>query len=221
MTQAPRHTTLVLGVVGGIGSGKSRVARGLAGPDGELVDADALAHEVLATPEGAAFCRERFGARRPDVIGPDGSPDRTVLAELCFDPEDGAGALADLEGWIHPRVRERIRASLAAARARGLPLLVLDVPLLLENNAQHGLADACDLIVFVDVDEAAREARVRATRGWAPGELARREAAQLPLAEKRRRADRILSNYGTLEDLDRRTAALRAELMDAPEPRHD
>ncbi|HED65654.1 MAG TPA: dephospho-CoA kinase [Planctomycetes bacterium] len=212
MSTSEPSPTLVLGVVGGIASGKSYVARALAGTDGMLIDADRIAHEVLASPEGAAFCRERFGERRPDVLGPDSLPSRQVLAELCFDPRDGEANRRALEGWIHPRVRERIRASSSAARRAGLRVLVLDVPLLLENNSQHGLADACDRIVFVDADEQVRDARARATRGWTAGELARREAAQLPLAEKRRRADHVLSNHGTLEDLDRKIAALRAEL---------
>ena len=79
-------STLVLGVLGGIASGKSTVARALAGPDGRVLSADAEAHRVLAEPETRAFLRERFG---PEVLTPDGV-DRERLAQRIFDPEHGA-----------------------------------------------------------------------------------------------------------------------------------
>ena len=205
-THAPSVRSRVLGVLGGISSGKSRVARGLAGPGGLVIDADRLAHEELATPAGAAFVRERFGA---EALGYDGLPSREALARLVF---SDAEARRSLEGWIHPRVRARIMERLGDARAAGVRTIVLDVPLLLENDAHHGLARACDHLVLVDADETIRGERARRTRGWAPDEVARREFAQLPLAEKRRRADHVLTNNGTLEELDAAIDALRAEL---------
>lgn len=202
----PAPPTRVWGVLGGIGSGKSAVARLLAGPGGRVLDADAIAHGVLASPEVSALVRERFGA---DVLGPDGSPDRKRLAEVIFsDP----GARAVLEGWTHPRVRATILARLEEARASGVARVVLDVPLLLENDAEHGFAALCDALIFVEAPEAERERRVRSTRGWGEGELARRQAAQLPLSEKRDRADFILRNDGSEEDLERAVGALLQEL---------
>ena len=187
---------LCLGVMGGIASGKSTVGQLLAGPEGVILDADRLAREALESDAGRAFLRERFG---PDSLGPDGKPDREALARKIFsEPE----ARADLEGWIHPRVRERIRAGLEGARTRGVRRVVLDVPLLLENNEQHGLADLCDFLIFVDSNPDERDARARERRGWSEGEVARREAAQLPLEEKRERAHFVIRNRGSLEDLD-------------------
>jgi dephospho-CoA kinase len=177
-------------VLGGIASGKSRVAELLAGPRGVVVDADRLAHEVLDEPAVRERIRARFGA---DAFGQGGGVDRARLARLVFgDPP----ARAALEAWVHPRVRERNAAALARARQEGAPRVVLDVPLLLENASQHGLLDLCDRLVFVDAPAEARERRAMAQRGWAAGELARREAAQLPLGEKRARADHVIENDG-------------------------
>ena len=85
-----RPATLVLGLVGGLASGKSTVARFLAGPGGLVIDADALAHAVLDSPEVTRCVRQRFG---PDLIGADGKPDRTALAALVFAPEGGAAGI--------------------------------------------------------------------------------------------------------------------------------
>lgn len=207
--QPPRRrprAPIVLGVLGGIASGKSRVAAGLAGPQGVVIAADALAHAALAAPEVRSEVAAAFG---PGVLGADGAVDRAALAAIVFrDPE----ARRRLEGWIHPWVRARISTALEDARREGRPRVVLDVPLLLENDAEHGLARACDHLVFVDVDAATRDARAVTTRGWEAGEVARREAAQLPLSEKRRRADVVVANDGSLRDLDAAIAAALAEL---------
>jgi dephospho-CoA kinase len=197
-------TTTVFGVLGGIASGKSAVARALAGPQGRVLDADRSAHEVLASDEGRARVLARWG---PGVLAPDGRPDRARIAERVF---DRPAELAWLEGWIHPAVRVRMHAELEAARAAGVPRVALDVPLLLENDAAHGLVARCDALVFVDAPAALREERARRSRGWAAGELARREALQLPLATKRARAQHVIENNGSLADLEAAVARLLA-----------
>jgi dephospho-CoA kinase len=85
-------------------------------------------------------------------------------------------ARAELEAQVHPLVRTALRDGIEQARARGVPVVVLDVPLLLENEAAHHLTDACDALVFVDADAKVREERARARRG--PPSIARREALQ-------------------------------------------
>ena len=194
----PAPPPLVIGVLGGIASGKSAAARLIAGLDGLVLDADRIAHEALASDEVTALVAERFGLEALDPSS--GRPDRARLAKIAFeDPE----ARRSLERWIHPRVRDRIRAELDAARERGIPRVVLDVPLLLENAAEPGLARRCHVLVFVDADDRRREERAIRRRGWSQGEVARRESAQLPLGEKRRRADFVLSNRGSEQDLER------------------
>lgn len=197
-------STTVYGVLGGIASGKSAVARALAGPEGVVLDADRMAHEVLASEEGRARVLARWGA---GVLGPEGRPDRARIGERVF---GRPAELAWLEGWIHPAVRVRMHAELEAARAAGVPRVALDVPLLLENDAGHGLVARCDVLVFVDAPEALREERVRRARGWAAGELCRREALQLPLETKRARAHHVIQNQGDLAELSAAVARLLA-----------
>lgn len=187
-------TPVVLGVLGGIASGKSAVAARLAGPDGTVISADALAHEALA--ELASRVEAELG---PGLLDPDGRVDRTALARRVF---DDAEARSRLEGWIHPRVRARILAVLAEAEEQGVPRVVLDVPLLLENDAQHGLVARCHHLVFVDAPLAERDRRAVEHRGWEPGEVQHREATQLPLETKRSRADLVVENKGGLEELN-------------------
>ena len=201
----------MIGVLGGIASGKSKAAELLAGPDGLVLDADRLAHEVLASDEVTAKVRARFG---PDALNAEGRPDRAALGRLAFsDPE----ARLALERWIHPGVRAMIRARLEQARAQGVPRVVLDVPLLLENDESSALTQLCDALVFVECDDAER-ARRAASRGWDPGELARREAAQLPLHVKQARADAVLSNDGSLDELRTAAEAVLAALLGEPPP---
>lgn len=208
----PVGQSLVVGVLGGISSGKSVAARLLAGPEGRVVDADAIAHEVLRSPEVVALVRERFGE---DALDEAGLPDRDRLARRVFAREGGEEARRTLEGWIHPRVRARILEALGEARGAGVPRIVLDVPLLLENEARHGLVGECDVLVFVETGADERDRRARSTRGWAAGELARRESAQIPLDEKRRRADYVVHNNGSLEDLERAVGEVLAEITAA------
>lgn len=206
---APTARPRILGVLGGIASGKSAVARLLAGQEGLVLSADALAHAALDSAEVRARVRARFGA---EVLGPDGRVDRAALARLVFAPGAGAAARAELESWIHPLVRDRIHARLEEARVAGVPRVVLDVPLLLENDAQHGLARLCDVLVFVDVPDDERDRRAQRERGWAPGEVFRREATQLPLADKARRAHHVLKNHRGLPELEHAVQELLARL---------
>lgn len=186
----------VIGVLGGIASGKSAAARLLAGSGGVVLDADAHARAALEDPSTASWLRERFG---PEVLDADGRPDREAIARVVFaDPE----ARTDLEGWIHPTVRARLRAGLDEARAAGRSPIVLDIPLLLENDADHGLAGECDFLVFIETDADHRDRRAQERRGWAPGEVARRERLQIPLEEKRSRARHVIDNRADLSALE-------------------
>jgi len=198
------HRTTVFGLLGGIAAGKSLVAALLAGPGGLVLDADRMAHEELESPAGRQRLVERYGS---SVLTPAGAIDREFLARHAFSK---AGERRWLEGWIHPAVRVRIGAQLSAARDRGVACVVLDVPLLLENDAQHHLVAACNALVFVDASAEVREHRARQSRGWPPGELARREAAQLDLDEKRARADHVVTNEGPREALDEVVRRIRA-----------
>lgn len=169
---------LVIGVVGGICSGKSTVAR-LFGQLGAVVlDADAAAGDVLAGKEVRGAIRERWGE---GVFDDDGTLNRAAVSRTVFgDDPQSAVERAFLEGLVHPRVRESFDSAIAECRQRGVPAVVLDVPLLVEA----GWHTACDVIVYISSAPADRRRRA-AERGWPPGELNRREATQLAVERKK------------------------------------
>lgn len=190
------HRPVVIGVLGGIASGKSLVARILGERGAVVLDADALARAALDRPEVAATIARSFGR---GVLAPGGGVDREALARAVFADSE---RLSQLESIVHPLVRAQLDAALEQALREGAsPAVVLDVPLLLESSP---LARRCDLLLFVESDAADRRRRASGSRGWAPGELARREARQLALPEKRGRADVVLVNDGTEAQLRER-----------------
>jgi dephospho-CoA kinase len=188
----------VLGLLGGVGGGKSTVAQMMRRRGLLVLDADAEARAVVELPEVIAALARRFGR---EVLDGRGALDLAALASRAF---ADAAATADLNALVHPRVRERLLAALDAAGARPA---VLDVPLLLESP----LAARVTRWILIESPEETREARV-AGRGWAPGERARREAHQADLAVKRRRADHVLENSGSLEHLEQQVDALLRQI---------
>ncbi len=199
-------SSALLAVLGGVASGKSTVACMLAGPDGVVLSADKAAHLVLALPETLAWLAENFG---PGVLDSAGQADRKFLADQIFRDPDQRKRLED---WIHPRVRARIWADLTEARASDTPRIVLDIPLLMESDGLAELRGQIDHLVFVEVPDGERDRRARAQRGWAPGEVARREAAQMPLQEKKDASDAVLQAGGSLEQLACDVQALLSRL---------
>lgn len=177
----------VIGILGGIASGKSAVAAAFAAHGLVHLDADRIAREVTARPDVVQAIAQALGA---EVVAADGSLDRAKVAARVFQDSE---ARRELEALTHPPVRRAILDALAAAEANGDSVL-LDVPLLLER----GLIEECDAVAFVHASEATRRARA-ASRGWAPDELDRRERAQASLDEKRARADVTIDNDGPLE----------------------
>lgn len=184
----------------------------------EAVDADALAHEALESPEVREVLGEWLG---PRAVASNGKVDRSVVASLVFsDP----AKLKRLESLVHPHVLaaiesrvqefERRKQAARAASATEIsanaptivptsPVLILDVPLLLSSP----LRDRCDAIVYVDAAAATRQQRI-AGRGWSHQEIARREALQTPDEEKRRWSTAIIDNSGSLEATRRQVLAL-------------
>jgi dephospho-CoA kinase len=167
-------TMTVIGLVGRIGAGKSTVARMFADRGGIVIDADALAHEVLDEPEVVQDIAARFGGETVDAAG---RVRREALAGLVFGDDPCREAnLRDLEAIVHPRVRQRVVAALAACRRcptdNAEPVVILDVPLLV----QAGWDGLCDRIVVVECEESVRTSRL-AARGWSPRHIAARDRA--------------------------------------------
>jgi dephospho-CoA kinase len=184
----------VLGLIGGIGSGKSRVAALLAERGARVLSGDQAGHEALQQPEVRARVVERWGT---DVLDAAGAVDRRRLAQEVFgDPAE----LRALEALVWPWIGQRLREQIEAARADPkVTLVLLDAAVLLEA----GWNDVCDWIVYVHAPRAVRLRRLAEQRGWSEKEVAAREQAQLSLTDKTRRADFALDNSGSPEALAR------------------
>ncbi len=180
----------VIGLLGGIASGKTLVAGQFAELGCEVVDADAIVHELLAEGPIRDRIREAFGE---EVLDPAGQVDREKLGRAVFgDPEKRR----QLEKIVHPPTIERIRQAVEAARRRaGRPAVILDAPLILEK----GLDNLCDRLVYIKAEGPLRQARAMRARGWDASELARREGTQLPLKSKLEQADYVIENRSTPE----------------------
>ena len=184
---------LTVGLTGGIGAGKSEVARLLAARGAILVDSDLIAREVVAPgTEGLAAVVAEFGS---EVLAADGSLDRPKLGAIVFADEERRRALNAI---VHPLVGAR---SAELQRAAGPDDIVLhDVPLLTEN----GLAPYYDMVVVVDADPAARLDRLVRLRGMTEDEARKRMAAQASREERLAIADVVIVNDGPLDALEER-----------------
>ena len=184
---------LNVALTGNIAAGKSEVVRRFAEWGATAIDADTLAREAQAPgTEVLRSIAQRFGK---EMILPDGSLDRAALRGLVMGDET---ALATLNGIVHPAVRRRRDQLHAEAKARGDRIVINDIPLLFEaaDPAQF------DLVVLVDAPEELRRARLTGLRGLSPDEADKMLRAQIPADVKRARADIIIDNAGTLEELD-------------------
>jgi dephospho-CoA kinase len=208
---------LVVGLTGGIGSGKSTVAELLRARGATVIDADLLAREVVApgTP-GFRAVVARFG---PGVVDPDGGLDRRALAGIVFaDP----GALADLNAIVHPAVRARIDDRLRELRTTAeAGVVVLEIPLLVESGRSYGAA----AVIVVDCPEDVALRRLVVERGMDEGDARRRMAAQLSRPDRLAAADIVIDNSGSPAELaaevDRVWIALTSPTGDVRHRRDD
>lgn len=193
----------MVGLTGGIGAGKSAVARRLAELGAVVVDADQLAREVVAPgTDGLAEIVQAFG---PSVLAEDGCLDRPALGRLVFaDP----AARRRLEAIVHPKVRRRTAELVAAAPPDAV--VVNDIPLLVES----GLAAGFDVVIVVEADPDVRVERLVRYRGMAGDEARARIAAQASDAERRAVADVVIRNDGSLDDLVERVDDVWREHLD-------
>lgn len=189
---------LVVGLAGGIGSGKSAVARIFRRVTGaRVIDADVVGHRVLARPAMRRRLRRLFGE---GILGKDGNIDRRALARTAFGSQSSARRL---NRAMHPAILREIRREIAGEKG----WVLLDASLLYETGADA----LCDRVVFVDVPRALRAERT-AARGWPAGEWARRERLQAPAAYKRKRADYRVDNAGPVDRTARQVRKIVTEL---------
>ena len=197
--------TKVIGVIGGIGSGKSAVSSAFRRIGALVLDADALAQEVLKRRKTLDALRATFG---PGIFDTNNTLDRPALARRVFGPENQE-ALRSLNTIVHPAVRLELERGLQEARQQGVPLVVLDIPLLLKSPF---LAE-CDHLVFV---KASRDTRLRrvAQRQWTADELDRRESSQCSLAKKEEASDFIIENESSLKELEDKVRKLFDQVVE-------
>jgi dephospho-CoA kinase len=195
---------LRVGLTGGIGSGKSEVARRLAEHGAVLIDADVAARQVVEPGSpGLARVAAAFG---DEVLRPDGSLNRERLGEIVFaDP----GLRGKLNAIVHPLVREWMQeAERAAVQTDGDAIVVHDVPLLAESRGKAGF----DAVIVVDVPPDLQLERLVSQRGMAAEQASARMAAQASREQRLAVADIVIDNSGSLDDLDRRVAEVWADL---------
>ena len=194
--------SFVVGLTGGIGSGKSAAASEFERLGAVLVDTDAIAHE-LTRPGGQAISEvERiFG---PDVIGPSGAMDRNKMRERVFaDPV----ARKALEALLHPLIREESRARIAAARG---PYVIHVVPRLIESADYRSRVDR---ILVIDSPEELQVERVRARSGLSADEVRAIVASQATRAARLAAADDVIENRGTIDALRKQVAAFHEKYL--------
>ncbi len=196
-------TVRVVGLTGGIASGKSTFAEALRARGVPVVDADALARAAVAPGSLAlAEIARTFG---PDVLAADGTLDRRRMAALVFADD---GARRRLEAITHPAVRRAMAEETARLAAAGYELVFYDTPLLFEV----GLDGILDSVVVVWVPADVQRARLAARDGLGPAEADARLAAQLPIDEKARRADFVVENVGAPAELGPKADRLLVDL---------
>jgi dephospho-CoA kinase len=196
----------VIGLTGGVASGKSTVARILRELGAPVVDADQLAREVVT--RGSPALQEivrRFG---PGVLGPDGELDRPALGALVF---QDARARKDLEAITHPRIAARAQQEIAAHASRGARVVIYEAALIVENRLHEGLQGLIVVAVPPEVQLARLMHRDRLDEAAARARL----QAQLPLEAKVAVADHVIDNSGSLEDTRQQTLRVWQEIEQA------
>jgi dephospho-CoA kinase len=194
----------VIGLIGGIGAGKTTAARCFADRGGLVIDADAIGHDALRQPEIVAKIVERWGAR---VRKPDGSLDRRAIGKIVFANPTERNALEQL---VFPFIGEGCRQQIAHAQHDpAARFVVLDAAVLLEA----GWNKEVDWIVYIDAPREVRLARVSKRTGWTEAELTAREAAQWPEDVKKARADAVIDNSAGPEELQRQVDRLLREWL--------
>ena len=183
----------IVGIVGGVASGKSTVAGMFLRHGAGVIDADEIGHRILREPDIIQALTERWGS---ELINSQGDIDRRRLAAAVFRNDGNREGLEFLEQLTHPQIKSRVLSEINRLQADGVELVVLDAALLLEV----GWNSICQKIVFVDASADVRKKHA-ARRQWTEQELFRRESQQLSPEEKRSVADFVIPNNGSIETL--------------------
>jgi dephospho-CoA kinase len=194
----------VIGLTGGIASGKSTTARLLRDLGARIVDADQLARDVVMP--GQPALAEIAGLFGPEAITPEGTLDRKRVGAIVFHDADKR---RQLEAITHPRIGQLTQERLAGLAAEGLPVAIYEAALLVENGSYRGL----DGLIVTSCDEATQLARLAERDGLSEVEARARSAAQLPLADKVAVADWVIDTCGPIAETQKQVAKVWAEIL--------
>lgn len=189
----------MIGLTGGIASGKSTVAQWLRSAQVPVIDADELARE--AVKPGSEALQEIIDAFGPEAQKPDGTLDRAFVGTLVFQNED---ARHQLNRIVHPKVAELAQRKVVELAAAGHARVVYEVPLLFENQLDRAMAAT----ILVAVPRSTQIERLMARDGCSQTEAERRIDAQMPVAEKRQRASYVIENQGDLQSTAQQLVAV-------------
>lgn len=197
MTQWRHGPKPVIGLVGGIGAGKSTAARVLGTLGGMVIDADAIGHDAIEQEGIRRTVLDRWGDRT-NLLKPDGRIDRRALGRVVFENSADRYALQEV---VFPYIRERTRSAIAAAQTDPtVRFVVLDAAVMLEA----GWDGVCDRVVYIDAPRDVRRGRVAERSGWTESDLLAREAAQWPEERKKAAADAVVVNESGQYELKRK-----------------
>ena len=207
------RVSVTIGLSGGIGTGKSSVARMFAAQGAVVIDADAIVHELQA--RGTPMVAELAEAFGPGVLDAQGGLDRAALGAIVFRDPD---ARARLNAIVHPKVGAEFARRIAEARASGARVLVLDIPLLFEGR-RSGTGSAAkmqfDATVLVYAPEALQIERQVSRDACSRDEAIRRVRAQMPIEEKKALADYVIDNGGSLAETERQVREVLSRILAA------
>ena len=200
----PANKTYVVGLTGGIGCGKSEAAKYLCSLGAKHIDADDISRSLTAD-DGAALpeLRRIFG---DGIFNDDGSLNRRALGDLVF---SDVGSKRALEGVIHPLVQRQVMDEIAAASAAGIPVTILDVPLLFET----GMDVLCDETWTMSVPPEVQVRRVQARDGMTEEQARARIAGQLPMEERNARSNKVINSDRPVEKTQAELNALFMQLL--------
>lgn len=201
-----RTTPFLIGLTGGIGSGKSTIADAFVALGAALVDTDAIAHQLTA-PGGRAIepIRDAFG---DTVIAADGSLDRPAMRQLAF---SDAGARQKLEAIIHPLIGAECADQISQAHAGGAPYVLIAVPLLVESG---NWLQRVDRVLVVDCEESLQISRVQSRSGLSEEQVRAIMDVQATREERRAAADDVIDNSGGLDEARARVQALHQTYLE-------
>ncbi len=192
--EKPAPQFAVVGIVGGVGSGKSAVSRWVSSQIPVVaIDADRVGHQVLTSELVKQQLVQNFG---PGILGPSGEIERPRLGALVWgETFEQVQARRKLESIVHPVIRQQISQQIEAAKQNHQWGVLLDAAVMLES----GWSRVCDSLIFVDVPDKIRLQRVMENRGWTQQQWQERENSQFSVDEKRKRADFVVDNSGNVE----------------------